>query len=451
MSSPRVRSLLFVTRAVLFAPSNAAAYPTYHPNQANVGVLPPNQASLPCTTCHVSASGGSGCGFGPCFNPFGVAYRLNGSGWGGVSWWDNHDGDNRTDYDEVQNDWTSPGFPNGASSVFCDMASCAFNGAYACGGNVVCTASRILYATNRSYYTFGFTCAAHTSGTLILGDGNWSGDCADIDECAGNPCGAGSCTQSPLWSWSAPGYTCSCSPGYVSNGTTCVVSDECTTNMDVDCDPVAVCSDPSATIGDYACACPSPTYVGDGRVSGSGCCALGTSRSVPGGACEVVCGDGGRGEGEDCDDGNIEGGDGCSASCTVEPGYICSGLAPGPMSVCVLSCGDQLIDPPETCDDGANNSDTLPNACRTSCMLAYCGDGVVDDGEVCDRGGVLPANADPDACTAEGCAPSAPDAGVDFGGGGGGCAIAPRRDARGPLIVAGLLLALAAVRRRRRA
>ncbi|MBL9111943.1 MAG: hypothetical protein JNM74_21850, partial [Myxococcales bacterium] len=97
------------------------------------------------------------------------------------------------------------------------------------------------------------------------------------------------------------------------------------------------------------------------------------------------------------------------------------------------------------------NSDTLPNACRTSCVLAYCGDGVVDDGEVCDRGGVLPANADPDACTTEGCAPPAADAGVDFGGGGGGCAIAPRRDASGSLIVACLILALAVMRKRRRA
>ena len=41
----------------------------------------------------------------------------------------------------------------------------------------------------------------------------------------------------------------------------------------------------------------------------------------------------------------------------------------------------------ETCDDGANNSDTGADACRTTCVEASCGDGVVDTGETCDDGG----------------------------------------------------------------
>jgi hypothetical protein len=50
----------------------------------------------------------------------------------------------------------------------------------------------------------------------------------------------------------------------------------------------------------------------------------------------------------------------------------------------VKACGDGIVDPGEQCDDGAANSDTEPNACRTDCVLASCGDGVVGIGEECD-------------------------------------------------------------------
>jgi hypothetical protein len=47
-------------------------------------------------------------------------------------------------------------------------------------------------------------------------------------------------------------------------------------------------------------------------------------------------------------------------------------------------CGNGDIDPGEECDDGAANSDTAPDACRTDCRAAFCGDAVIDSGEVCD-------------------------------------------------------------------
>jgi len=59
-------------------------------------------------------------------------------------------------------------------------------------------------------------------------------------------------------------------------------------------------------------------------------------------------------------------------------------------------CGDGNLAGVEQCDDGADNDDTRPDACRTSCRLPFCGDGVVDDGEVCDDGDALdqgPCNA----------------------------------------------------------
>jgi cysteine-rich repeat protein len=74
--------------------------------------------------------------------------------------------------------------------------------------------------------------------------------------------------------------------------------------------------------------------------------------------------------GEACDDGNALDGDGCDSNCTV------------------TSCGNGIVTAPEVCDDGTLNSDTDPNAsCRTDCTPAGCGDGVVADGETCDEGG----------------------------------------------------------------
>lgn len=60
-------------------------------------------------------------------------------------------------------------------------------------------------------------------------------------------------------------------------------------------------------------------------------------------------------------------------------------------------CGDGVVDSGEQCDDGASNSNTLPDTCRTSCKLPTCGDGVVDDGETCDDGAAN-NDSDPTAC-----------------------------------------------------
>lgn len=49
-------------------------------------------------------------------------------------------------------------------------------------------------------------------------------------------------------------------------------------------------------------------------------------------------------------------------------------------------CGDGVLQLGEQCDQGSQNSDTQPNACRTDCRFAYCGDGIIDYGEQCDDG-----------------------------------------------------------------
>jgi cysteine-rich repeat protein len=123
------------------------------------------------------------------------------------------------------------------------------------------------------------------------------------------------------------------------------------------------------------------------------------------------CGDGAIDTdlGEVCDDGDTEGGDGCSADCRslevcgngvvdVIRGELCdSGAANANVEGapcredCLLPrCGDEVVDPGlgETCDAGAANKNEPDAPCRIFCQPPRCGDGVRDPGlgEVCDVG-----------------------------------------------------------------
>jgi cysteine-rich repeat protein len=74
-----------------------------------------------------------------------------------------------------------------------------------------------------------------------------------------------------------------------------------------------------------------------------------------------VCGDGTVNKGEECDDNNIDRGDGCSQFCEVELGYSCSSGAP---SVCSLLpyCGDGSCNGGETCSTCSSDC----GACATT-------------------------------------------------------------------------------------
>ncbi|HTR54721.1 MAG TPA: DUF4215 domain-containing protein [Kofleriaceae bacterium] len=80
---------------------------------------------------------------------------------------------------------------------------------------------------------------------------------------------------------------------------------------------------------------------------------------------ENDCGDGHVDVGEQCDDGNIMDGDGCSHSCQNEV------------------CGNGVIDPGEQCDDG---NTVAGDGCSPTCQIERCGNGVIDPGEACDLG-----------------------------------------------------------------
>jgi cysteine-rich repeat protein len=105
----------------------------------------------------------------------------------------------------------------------------------------------------------------------------------------------------------------------------------------------------------------------DGNLEGgdgcSGSCQLEKGwMSDPMGGVFPICGDGFMVDGETCDDGNREAGDGCSSQCQVENGYRCVGLP----SVCATFCGDGIRLHGEECDD--LNTHSL-DGCNSECQI----------------------------------------------------------------------------------
>ncbi|RKH82531.1 DUF4215 domain-containing protein [Corallococcus sp. AB045] len=108
-----------------------------------------------------------------------------------------------------------------------------------------------------------------------------------------------------------------------------------------------------------------------------------------------VCGDGKKEGNEGCDDGNTTSGDGCNASCQVEPGWNCGASG---MRCHAARCGDGIIAAPEECEDGNTVSGDGCNAtCRLEqgsvcngvgqpCTETICGDAKVEGTEQCDDG-----------------------------------------------------------------
>ncbi len=78
-------------------------------------------------------------------------------------------------------------------------------------------------------------------------------------------------------------------------------------------------------------------------------------------------------------------------------------------------CGNQEVEPPEECDNGAANSNSEPDACRLNCTEPRCGDLVRDTGEGCD-GGDLGTSTCADFGAAEGALACAGDCSVDSSG-----------------------------------
>ena len=109
--------------------------------------------------------------------------------------------------------------------------------------------------------------------------------------------------------------------------------------------------------------------------------------------CTQKCGNGALDAGEDCDDSDTQSGDGCSNACTVESGYDCTGEP----SVCVHKCGNGALNSGdgEACDDdNGANGDGCSSTCQVedgfscagepSVCTFVCGNGTFQGGETCD-------------------------------------------------------------------
>lgn len=105
--------------------------------------------------------------------------------------------------------------------------------------------------------------------------------------------------------------------------------------------------------------------------------------AAPSKAADLVCGDGDKEASEQCDDGNLQGGDGCSSACFIE------------------LCGNHSIDIHEQCDDGnLQNND----GCNRYCQIEFCGDRMIQEtrGEQCDDGNGISGDGCTSSCQSEG-------------------------------------------------
>ena len=219
-----------------------------------------------------------------------------------------------------------------------------------------------------------------------------------------------------------------CGNGALEPGEQCddgntISGDGCSSQCKLECDwlcgmPVPGC--PSCGLSRPACGngiLTSNEECDDGNVaSGDGCSAScqvepGWRCVVPGRLCVPLCGDGRMVGWETCDDGNTVSGDGCAYNCLAEPCWDCStGLCihrscgdggQDAQEAGLFRCGDNILSPGEECDDGDGNSDVGYGGCTTRCTFGpYCGDGLVNGGwEQCDLGSRNGLDLGKDGCT----------------------------------------------------
>lgn len=146
----------------------------------------------------------------------------------------------------------------------------------------------------------------------------------------------------------------------------------------------------------FAFGCSSGGVAGDGGeadVAPGDADAADAPRDVP--DVPPGCGNDLLDPGETCDDGDAVGGDGCDPDCAIEPGWVC----PEPGHPChAAACGDSIVAGGEQCDDGDDDpGDGCSPACRLEegwacptpgedCRRTVCGDGTIEGTEQCEDG-----------------------------------------------------------------
>jgi fibro-slime domain-containing protein len=206
-----------------------------------------------------------------------------------------------------------------------------------------------------------------------------------------------------------------CSPGKQDPQNITVVRPDAPPAATKSTDGEAPAVHPATSADEALLTAPAPPSCGDGALDpgeqcddgnttgGDGCSAnclvveQGYTCAAAGAECApaVICGDGLQSSSEQCDDGNTTGGDGCSATCQLEKDFVCP--TPGQACLSSVSCGDGVISGDEQCEDGNTASG---DGCSSDCKLeagfqcaiagapcqAICGDGLLLGAERCDDG-----------------------------------------------------------------
>lgn len=204
------------------------------------------------------------------------------------------------------------------------------------------------------------------------------GDCNDANTCTTDACVAGSCVHTPIAGCGACASAVDCDDGNACTDDSCQ-GGSCVHTPIAGCGGTPVCGnnvleageqcDDGNTVPGDGCSATCQTegangvctngstqacYSGPAGSSGVGACHAGT-QTCSGGAwgacvgeatpntevcddgidndcdgmvdegCVATCGNGLLEAGETCDDGNLTNGDGCTATCTVQSGYSCTG------------------------------------------------------------------------------------------------------------------------------
>lgn len=133
----------------------------------------------------------------------------------------------------------------------------------------------------------------------------------------------------------------------------------------------------------------SPQYVSAlwllaGMLGWTGCRDAASTEKPPEQA-KSQCGNGAVENGEACDDGNTQGGDGCSADCQSE--------------ALPAACGNGAVENGEACDDGNTQGG---DGCSADCQMenaSACGNGILDANEICDDGNAIAGDGCEADCT----------------------------------------------------
>ena len=264
-----------------------------------------------------------------------------------------------------------------------------------------------------------------------------SEECDDGNTLPGDGC-SGACTIEDFWKCPPKGGACKstvvCGDGKLEGAEVC---DDGNTVDGDGCSADCLVSDPSYDCSVLDVMCVNLVVCGDGKVTGDEACDDAKSPggclddcsgvepgylcSQPGKPCVkvkvAVCGDGIFDPGEQCDDGdNTVAGDGCSSSCTVDPGWVC----PTAGVKCLQEvCGNGVRPPDEECDDGNkidnDGCSSSGSSSATQCKLdpgwvcpnagqaciPKCGDGVKEGYEQCEDGNAKSGDGCSSACLIE--------------------------------------------------